>query len=350
MRFGAYALPSYHADTDGSPGEFMRQLVDLLASAEPLGFDAIWLNEHHFHAFGGMIPSPPMMLSALAQRTQRVTLGTSITVLPLHNPVELAEQLAMLDLMSDGRLQLGIGRGSVGYDHAALGLTYHDAQERMIDGLQVIMKAWSGRPFSHHSPFYNFADLSVWPPGQQQPAPPIWISCSRSPASFEWTGRRGFNLLTVGFINTVARTAELTRIYRDASDEPSACEIGTLYHVVVAENGRRAREQALGAFRRFRVEMAGAHARNKAGEDDVMPVNVANSLNVDQLIDEGRLIAGNPDEVADMFRYLQGEIGFTEVELMFQLGGLSFEVAYESMQLFATEVMPSLRQPASVPA
>ena len=206
LQFGAYALPSYHADTDGSQGQFMRKLVELLASAEPLGFDAIWMNEHHYHPWGGMIPSLPILLSALAQRTQRVTLGTSVLVLPLHNPIEIAEQMMMLDLMSNGRVQLGVGRGSHPYDYEILGLPLENAQERMIEGLDFILKAWAG----------ELADLDVWPPPLQRPHPPVWISCTRNPESFERTARKGFNLLTLAFPHTVAQSAELTRVYRDA--------------------------------------------------------------------------------------------------------------------------------------
>ena len=86
MRFGHFCLPTYFADVDGAVGAFMRRFVDLLVESEALGFDLLWANEHHFDAYGGVIPSPPILLSALAQRTKRVRLGTSMIVLPLHSP------------------------------------------------------------------------------------------------------------------------------------------------------------------------------------------------------------------------------------------------------------------------
>ena len=95
MKFGHFCLPTYFADVDGTVGQFTRRFVDFLAESEALGFDSLWANEHHFDAYGGIIPSPPIMLSALAQRTKRVRLGTSIIVLPLHNPIEIAEQMAI---------------------------------------------------------------------------------------------------------------------------------------------------------------------------------------------------------------------------------------------------------------
>src|SRR5438874_11413084 len=104
MKFGHFCLPTYFPEVDGDIGAYMRRWIDLLVSSEELGFDGLWANEHHFHPYGGIIPSPPMLLSALAQRTKRVQLGTSIMVLPLHNPIEMAEQFAMVDLTSGGRV------------------------------------------------------------------------------------------------------------------------------------------------------------------------------------------------------------------------------------------------------
>ncbi|HEX6511456.1 MAG TPA: LLM class flavin-dependent oxidoreductase, partial [Chloroflexota bacterium] len=295
---------------------------------------------------GGMVPSPPMMLSALAQRTKRVTLGPSIIILPLHNPIEIAEQLAMLDLMSNGRAQLGIGRGFVVYDYEALGMPYECAQERTVEGLEVILKAWSGQRFNHEGQFYRFEHLEVWPPVQQRPHPPVWMSASSNPLSFEWIARQGYNLLTIGFVKPVPKLAELTRIYRQASQDG---KIGTLYHVVVCENSARARELASTAVKRFLVAMkeVQSYSTDRAQRE---VASASEDLQVERFVDEARLIAGNPAEVVDMLRYLEGEIGFTQVDCMFQLGGLPFEVGQESMQLFAAEVMPKLREQAPVGA
>jgi natural product biosynthesis luciferase-like monooxygenase protein len=339
LRFGAYSLPGYHPDTDGSQGHFMRNLLDLLAQSEPLGFDAIWLNEHHFHAFGGMAPSLPVMLAALAQRTRRVTLGTSVIVLPLHNPIHVAEQMMMLDLMSHGRVQLGVGRGTLIADYIDMGVPAEDAQGRVIDGLELVLKAWSGERFSHHGPHYHVEHLTVWPSGEQRPHPPVWISCSKTASSFEWTGQRGYNLLTVAFPQPVATLAGLTKLYRDAWNEAGhqgSWRTGTLFHIVVAEDGGRARKLARGAFERFRAELLAS--RRPGGPDPPLA-----PFDPDELIAQGRMLAGNPREIAATLAHMQREIGFTDAILMFQLGGLSFDLARESMALFAAEVMPAFR-------
>src|SRR5689334_9038662 len=107
MKFAAYAMPSYQESFGLTQGEFLRATIDHLAHAEELGFDAVWVNEHHFHQYGGLMPSLPTMLAAVAQRTSQVRLGTSVVVLPLHHPMDIAEQLGMVDLLSGGRLEFG---------------------------------------------------------------------------------------------------------------------------------------------------------------------------------------------------------------------------------------------------
>src|ERR1700722_16498270 len=149
MKFGHFCLPTYFPDVDGNPGRLMHQWLDLLAESEELGFDSLWANEHHFDAYGGIIPSPTTLLAALSQRTHRVRLGTSIVVLPLHSPIEVAEQLAMVDLMSGGRVEFGFGRGFVEFDYDRLGVPREDSQDRMREQLDIILKAWSGERFTH---------------------------------------------------------------------------------------------------------------------------------------------------------------------------------------------------------
>jgi len=217
------------------------------------------------------------------------------------------------------------------------------AQERLIEGLEGVLQAWRGQRFSHEGRFYRFCDLEVWPPGQQQPGPPVWISCSRSPASFEWAARHGHNLLTIGFISPVAKSAALTRVYREAWSGPGEYQIGTLYHAIVAESGAKARQLALPAIKRFLAQKEAAEDLAVAQEQRAGAGGATEDFSIERMIDEARLVAGSPQEVVDMLRYLQSEIGFTQVDLMFQLGGLPFEIARESMGLFAAEVMPKLR-------
>ena len=135
MKFAAYAMPSFDESFGLTQGEFLRRTLDQLVSAEALGYDSVWVNEHHFHRYGGLMPSVSTMLAAIAQRTTKVRLGTSVVVLPLHHPLEVAEQLAMVDLLSNGRVEFGVGRGFVAHDYEVMGVTYGDAQDRLKESL-----------------------------------------------------------------------------------------------------------------------------------------------------------------------------------------------------------------------
>ena len=341
MKFAAYAMPSYSPEFGLSQGDFLRATLEHLVAAERLGFDSVWVNEHHFHQYGGMMPALPTMLAALSQRTSRVRLGTSVVVLPLHHPVQIAEQLGMVDLLSQGRLEFGIGRGFVAHDYEVLGVDYADAQARLIEALEVIVRAWTSAPFTHHGAYYDFSDLEVWPQPQQRPHPPIWIACSRTPENFQWVGARGYNLLTIGYVLPVGTLADLTRIYRDAyaaAGHGSPAAIATHYHTVVAENRSDARRIAEDGLREH---MRLNRASRSLAKFDTSPA--AESVSVERLVDEGRLIAGDPADCAETLRRLSEETGCTEAHCLFQFGNIPFQVANRSLDLFATEVIPRLR-------
>ena len=350
MKFGHFCLPTYFPEVDGTVGEFTRRFVDFLAESESAGFDSLWANEHHFDSYGGIVPSPPMLLSALAQRTKHAKLGTSIIVLPLHNPIEIAEQMAMLDLMSDGRAELGVGRGFVAFDYDRFGIDRDSGQDRLKDGLAVVRKAWSGERFSHHGPFFRYDDIEVWPRPQQRPHPPIWLSCSGTPASFEWAGTQGHRIMTVAY-RGVAPLIKLNQLYRDswkaAGHKAGEHEISAHYQVVLAEN--RDEAKAIGTEALSRYMNATTHTidrlrldseREEAAKRD----KIADELrDLDKIIDECRVIIGTPADAIKTLERAHELMGFTQIDCTFYFGGMSFAHAQRSHRLFAGEVMPKLR-------
>jgi natural product biosynthesis luciferase-like monooxygenase protein len=342
VKFAAYAMPSYAEAFGLTQGQFLRATADHLIAAEALGFDSIWVNEHHFHRYGGMMPALPTMLAALSQKTSRVRLGTSVVVLPLHNPLQIAEQLAMVDLLSGGRLDFGIGRGFVAHDYEVLGVAYADAQHRLLESLEVVRKAWTEHPFSFRGTYFQFSDVDVWPAPEQRPYPPIWIACSNTPANFGWVGSQGYNLLTIGYTKPISALAELTRVYRDAfaaaHGPTSQPIIATHYHTVVAEDRAEARRIAEDALREH-VRL-NRESRSLA-KFDSSPT--PEPISVDRLVDEGRLIAGDPDDCARTLRQVSETTGASETHCLFQFGNIPFAIANRSMALFAAHVIPQLQ-------
>jgi natural product biosynthesis luciferase-like monooxygenase protein len=346
VKFAAYAMPSYAEEFGLTQGQFLRATAEHLMAAETLGFDSIWVNEHHFHQYGGMMPALPTMLAALSQKTTRVRLGTSVVVLPLHNPLQVAEQLAMVDLLSGGRLDFGIGRGFVAHDYEVLGVPYTDAQDRLLESLDIVRKAWSEHPFAYHGAYYDFSDVDVWPRPEQRPHPPIWIACSNTPSHFGWVGSQGYNLLTIGYTKPITALAELTRVYRDAFAEAHGATgkhpvIATHYHTVVAEDRAEARRIAEDALREH-VRL-NRESRSLA-KFDSSPT--PEPISVERLVDEGRLIAGDPDDCARTLRQVSEATGATEAHCLFQFGNIPFATANRSMSLFAENVIAQLQDAA----
>jgi alkanesulfonate monooxygenase SsuD/methylene tetrahydromethanopterin reductase-like flavin-dependent oxidoreductase (luciferase family) len=342
VNFGHFFLPNYFADADGDMGGYLRFLVDFAIESEDLGYDSVWANEHHFAPYGGLLPAVPLFLTAVAQRTSRVRLGTSIVVLSLHSPIEVAEQVAMLDLLSNGRVEFGVGRGYSPLDFEGLGLDPAEAQELTLEGLAVILAAWQPGPFDHEGRHYRFRNLDVWPKVQQQPHPPVWMACSRTPASFEGAARAGHRLLTIAHVNPIPDLAALTRTYRqawaEAGRDPAGCYIGSHFHIYVDEDSRQGQELA--------VEYFGRSMRQSA---PTFPTTTRfYETKAEQHLAEGRIVGGNPDDVVEALSRLQDELGFTEFNGKFIFGGMPRERARASLRLFAREVIPALRprQPA----
>ncbi len=340
MKFAAYAMPSFNESFGLSQGEFLRMTVDQLVSAEAHGYDSAWVNEHHFHQYGGLMPSLPTMLAAIAQRTTKLRLGTSVVVLPLHHPLEVAEQLAMVDLLSGGRLEFGVGRGFVAHDYEVMGVTYEDAQARLMEGLEVILHAWSGEAFTHHGAYFDFDDVQVWPQPEQRPHPPIWIACANTPASFAWAGTQGYKLMTIGYTKPIGETAALTHIFKEAwvaAGHRDPETIATHYHVVVAEDRAEARRIAeAGLAEHVRLNRASRSLAKLESGPEPAQIPIA------QLVEQGRLIAGDPDDCVQLLRLVGSEIGTTETHCLFQFGNITFANAQRSLELFASQVMPRL--------
>jgi natural product biosynthesis luciferase-like monooxygenase protein len=351
MKFGHFCLPTFFPDVDGDIGLLMRRWLDLLSESEALGFDSLWANEHHFDAYGGIIPSPPTLLAGLSQRTKHVRLGTSIVVLPLHSPIEIAEQMAMVDLMSGGRVEFGIGRGFVAFDYERLGVSQEDSQARMFEQLEIILKAWSGEPFTHKGRFYDYPkEMQVWPRPEQRPHPPIWLSCSQTPASFEFAGRKGYSILTVAYRSVEALVTN-NKVYRDAwakAGHPAdKWRIATHYHCILSESKTEAREIARNAWRRYMQATTHTLDRTRADQqyrtDPTRAQIDKDAQDIDKMVEDLRVIACTPDEAVTLLANAQDKMGFSQCDCTFFFGGISYEQAQRSLRLFATEVMPKLK-------
>src|SRR5882724_4728546 len=213
MRFGIFgSAQAKRGGPDVDSGVGFREFVDYNVEAESLGFCSTFLVEHHFTGFG-QVSATLTLLTFIAARTTRLRLGTAILVLPWHNPVPLAEQVATLDLLSRGRLDLGVGKGYRHNEFAGFAMPPDEAEPRFEEVLDVLVRALaSDVPFSHRGRFFRFDMVVVEPPPHQRPHPPLWLAAG-SEASISACARRGFNLLLDQFASP-QQIGERIAIYR----------------------------------------------------------------------------------------------------------------------------------------
>ena len=244
MRFGL--LCSAQAHRDDAPtemGQGFRDYLDFNVEAEALGFHSSFLVEHHFTGWN-QVSATLMLLACLAMRTSRLRLGSAVMVLPWHNPVLLAEQAATLDLVSGGRLDLGIGKGYRHSEFTGFHIEPDEADARFDEAVQVMVRSWSSRSrFSHRGRYWRFENIVVEPPPAQRPHPPLWVAA----ASAESIGRaasRGFSLILDQYASPddIAARIALYRQESVASGRPF-----DPMHVAVARQVYVATDEADGA-------------------------------------------------------------------------------------------------------
>jgi len=213
MKFGLYS-------SIASPprGEHLDRCVDQVIAeaqlAEASGFDACFFGEHHQDK-DGFLPSPLIVATAVAAQTRRLHVGTSVILLPLHHPVHVAEDVTTLDIVSKGRVILGVGVGYQAADFQAFGVPMEHRAGLFEEGVEIIRKCWSGEPFSFHGTHYTLDNLQMRPRPLQTPAPSLWIGAS-VPAAVRRAGRLGDAFVATPS-TTLAQTVRLVDIYRQAA-------------------------------------------------------------------------------------------------------------------------------------
>ncbi|HEY3686472.1 MAG TPA: LLM class flavin-dependent oxidoreductase [Streptosporangiaceae bacterium] len=191
MRFSTFHL--FHRFDGQTVREVYDYHLELIELAEELGFDGIWAAEHHFRDYG-VVPSIFTMLGHIAARTQRIRLGSGIVVLPLHDPIQVAEEAAQLDVLSGGRLEFGVGRGYQSVEFAGFGKDLAEARDRFDEALDVILGLWTTGDFQHDGRFYTTGRISLQPRPLQLPHPPVHVAAV-SPETVEIYARRGLPIL-----------------------------------------------------------------------------------------------------------------------------------------------------------
>jgi alkanesulfonate monooxygenase SsuD/methylene tetrahydromethanopterin reductase-like flavin-dependent oxidoreductase (luciferase family) len=330
MKLGIFSVMDFHPEHQGSAAGFYREMIDLAVDAEQLGYDSAWVAEHHF-AHYGLCPAPAVLLAGIAQRTERIRLGPAVCVLPFHDPVKVAEEYAVLDVVSGGRLDFSVGRGYLAHEYAGHLVDREESQGRFNEALEVIELAWKGEPFEYVGRFYRYPPIVLNTKPLQQPAPPIALA-ALSPTTYERIGAKGYNLIAVPYIlDDISALKELLAGYKArAQDGPQVGggpRVTVAFHVHVAPTQAEAEKRARPYMTRYCETRA-----------------VGNSKTFDQLMRQQLMAVGEPAHVAGILRKLES-FGVERVLCLMNFGGMPYPSVRDSLALTAREVMPLLTAP-----
>lgn len=345
MRFGTF---SYNQARPWVPEkQAFEELLEQILLTERLGFDEAWFAEHH-HSDYGMLASPNLIIASLAHRTKRLRMGNLVSVLPLYDPMRLAEECGMLDILTGGRLNVGLGRG-VPKDDMKHRLDRETAQARFDEGIEILMRAWTGETFSYSGKAWGYEEISCRPQPLQKPHPPIYYGAT-SPDSPAMVARRGWNLALSR--QPLANCARAIKSYREErakhknlTGNGNAIMVRDIY---VADTDEQALREAVPQITRFWQLATDNVWRGDSVSADDLPrfterfAYFPGGLSEKKLDEWGTSLVGSPETVIKKARAMIETARPDCLVGMFSFGGLSHEQITHSIELFGTKVMPAL--------
>jgi len=347
MRFDLFyelALPPQLGLTE--PQAYAETLAQI-ELADALGYRCAWVVEHHFLRGYSHCSKPELLLAAAASRTREIRLGHAIIPLPLHHPVHVAERVATLDILSAGRLEVGIGRGFSPREYAAFGADMAASRELADEGLDILRASFERRPATYHGKHYRVEALDILPHVVQRPHPPLWAAAV-SPETYTWAAARALGILAGPFKPWFMVKRDIGR-YLAAWRAPDAPRIGMTVGVLCLADRRRAERLAGEAFTWFYRELYRATLpvleRLYPSYEELRELGrfrALMKLGVDFGLLEtfGLAVAGDPEDCrAKLAKYAAS--GVTHLLCAFGAGAVEGAVVRESMELFAREVVPA---------
>ena len=280
--------------------------LERFAIMDAAGYDAVWLAEHHFSSFS-VCPSVHMMGVMAATRTKRLRIGTAVSLAPFYNPLRLAEEVALLDVLSGGRVNWGAGRGFERSEFKAFGIPGEESASRFHETVDIVLEAWTSERLSYGGKYYSYEDVEVLPKPLQVPHPPVWMAASSVPA-IEWAASKGFSIL----MDPHSSRADLVRKRRhygamlaEAGHAEAGRVIPMARLIAIDATAEKAREVA----RRGAGWMLGAYVGH-AGNYRQEPRTFGDKDPVEFYL-EDVILHGTAEQVADQIRALAEDAGMT---------------------------------------
>ncbi|HVY13670.1 MAG TPA: LLM class flavin-dependent oxidoreductase [Rhodopila sp.] len=349
MEFGVYhEFPSLAGRPDTAAFE---DAFDLVEAADDWGLDIMWLAELHFDPERSVLSSPLCVASAAAARTKRIRIGIGVQVLPLGNPLRIAEDVATVDQISRGRLVLGVGRSGVARTYEAYNIPYAESRGRFGETLAIIQKAWDAPVVSFEGDYFRFADIAVTPRPFQAGGPPIYIAAT-SPDTYAAIGRRGKPILMGVKFEDARELAPLIQAYRDAwkaAGHPGQGHVTMRTPGYLASTAAAARADAEASLLHYyraqaALQMDSARRPGVDGADRKRAAAERLNAMTFEEAQRGSILFGTPDEVTDRLKALERDIGLDGIMIEMNTGGLiAHEKEKAALRLLCREVMPRFR-------
>jgi alkanesulfonate monooxygenase SsuD/methylene tetrahydromethanopterin reductase-like flavin-dependent oxidoreductase (luciferase family) len=351
MKFGILYNTDYYPEAHGSPSQYYGRILEQVEFEEELGFDSVWFGEHHYsgYSFG----SPPVIAMAAAARTKRVRLGTGISLIPFHHPIRLAEEYAMLDVLSGGRLEYGIGRGFLKIAYDLFGINEAESHERYHEGTELILKAWTAEgPFSYKGKFFQVQDYTFFPKPLQKPHPPIYAAGGITSDSFVWAGSKGFHLATAFFVPARERIRDNIQLYcqtlKKAGHDPAERDVAGVYQLYCGATNEEAHREGgsyvLQYFKfftdldRIKPLTSAAFEQYQGGVSRVF-----SGTTYEELERQNLLMIGDPERIIERIKWAEEYYGTNYLIFEVAQGGMPHKYVMPSLERFAKYVMPHFR-------
>jgi alkanesulfonate monooxygenase SsuD/methylene tetrahydromethanopterin reductase-like flavin-dependent oxidoreductase (luciferase family) len=342
MNFGMFT--DFHVREHLSQAEAFDESFRQVEEAEKLGIDSVWLSEHHFSPERSVLASPLVIASSLATRTRRVRIGLAVQVLPLTNPLRVAEEAATVDHISKGRFDFGVGRSGLTRYYQGYNVPYIESRSRFLEALEIITTAWKQDQFSYTGDHFSFQNVTVVPKPYQQPHPPIRVALA-SAETFALVGRLG-HAIFISANTPIPQLQERLALYRQARQEAGhtgPADIALRIPAYVAETAAQAHdepeESTMHAIRYAATELITTAA---SAEVAARIERTANTPYDDIL--KQRVLYGTPEAVADRLQMYQDALGITGVVLEMNYGGrLPYARVINSVRLLTEKVAPRFK-------
>ena len=357
MKFGLFHIVPWHESR--TQERSLQEAMEQIELADQLGLDEVWLGEHRFSPHG-LLSGIFSFLGQVAARTKHVRIGTAVVVLPLHNPILVAEEVAMLDIISGGRFNFGIGSGYQRQEFEGLGVDMDESRERFTEAVEVMTRAWTDDTLTYHGKFTNVDNLMVLPKPLQKPYPPLYQAVSTSPASIDFAAKNNIQVIAGGPTDILGQAPQVIESWRQKMEEygheHAHLDPPMSKAIYVAPTMEEAESDPVGLDDFYsRILRSVGSTGNTIG----MPTDKHGNLPAgyeewagrqndrDRRDDPGHAglppLRGTPEVVIENLKQTQ-ERGINHIFGAFGFPGLDHEKAMRSIELFATQVMPHFRE------